>query len=215
VIVVDAFSTDNTLKILEKYQKKHNNIKVIQEGGTRATARQTGIKQIETDWFMFVDSDVELCDKWFEKAQPYISDKVGAIWGIEVWSVINNPEILKMFLWITRKIFELRGGTHDTLIRRKAISGIRIPETLHVFEDAYIKNWIIQKGYSVIACYDPYCLHFRSKTVWTLKGSIQLIIDAIKYGSLTMLSKLLLAYGFYAGFMIRQLLFSRTKRSNH
>ena len=211
VIVIDAFSNDGTLQILKKYNKKYQNITVIQEVGTRATARQTGIEQVKTDWFMFVDSDVELCEGWFEKAQYHITKKVGAIWGIEVWSVIKSPGILKMFLWITRKIFELRGGTHDTLIRHDAVIDINIPKNLHVFEDAYIKNWIVQKGYSVVACYNPYCLHFRSKTVWTLNGSIQLITDAIKYGNLALLVKLVLAYGFYTGFMIRQLLHSKTK----
>jgi len=39
---------------------------------------------------------------------------VGAIWGIEVWSTIKNPKTLKLFLTTTRKIFEVRGGTHDT-----------------------------------------------------------------------------------------------------
>lgn len=44
------------------------------------------------------------------------------------------------------------------------------PETLclraHIYEDAYIKSWICKKGYKVLGVYDPYCLRFRSNTVW-------------------------------------------------
>jgi len=212
LIVVDGYSTDKTLDILQAFNKKYKNIRIIQDNGTRSTARQKGIENVETDWFMFVDSDVVLCENWFKKAIKYMDKNVGAIWGIEVWSVIQNPATLKTFLWITRKIFEIRGGTHDTLIRRDTVKDIKIPETLHVFEDAYIKEWITKKGYKVIACYDPYCLHYRSQNVWTIRGSLNIIIDAIRFGNLKIIAKLVLAYGFYTAYSVHQFLVSKVKR---
>lgn len=202
LIVVDGYSTDRTSEILQTFNRKYGNIKIIHDDGTRATARQKGIENVETDWFMFVDSDVELCENWFEKATKYIDQNVGGIWGIEVWSVIQNPATLKMFLWITRRIFEIRGGTHDILVRRDAIKDIKIPETLHVFEDAYIKEWITKKRYRVVACYDPYCLHYRPENVWTVKGSINIIAEALRLGSLRKISELILAYGFYTIYVL-------------
>ncbi len=77
---------------------------------------------------MFVDSDVVLCRNWYQKAIKYINENVGAVWGIEVWSTLQNQAALKMFLLITRKIFELRGGTHDTLIRINLVKDIKIPK---------------------------------------------------------------------------------------
>jgi len=197
LIVVDGYSTDKTSEILQTFNRKYKNIKVIRDSGTRATARQKGIENVETDWFMFVDSDVELCEDWFEKAKKYIDETVGAVWGIEVWSVIQNPATLKIFLWITRKIFEIRGGTHDTLVRYDAIKDIKIPENLHVFEDSYIKEWIEQKGYKIVACYVPYCVHYRPENTWTVKGSIKIIAEALRLGSLRKIMELILAYGFY------------------
>jgi len=49
--------------------------------------------------------------------------------------------------------FEQRGGTHDTLIRLDAIpEWIRIPRTLHVYEDKFLKQIVEILGYeSVIA----------------------------------------------------------------
>jgi glycosyltransferase involved in cell wall biosynthesis len=140
LIVVDAFSTDRTTAILDEISKQYGNVRIINDKGSRGKARQKGIQEVETDWFKFVDSDAILCEDWFKKTSIHIRKDVGAIWGIEIWSVIQNPTVLKVFLQITRKIFETRGGTHDLLVRRDAIRDIRIPENLHVFEDAYVKD---------------------------------------------------------------------------
>ncbi len=208
LIVVDGYSTDRTIDILNNFNDRYHNVKILFDHGTRATARQKGIDNVTAEWFMFVDSDVVLCPDWFKKAQKYIQNDVAAIWGIEVWSTITNPKTLKMFLITTRKIFEVRGGTHDTLIRTSLIKDIKIPDGLHVFEDAYIKDWLADKGYKVVACYSPFCIHYRSPEVWTLSGSLGLIAEAFKFGSPQLITRLLLAYGFYAAYSISQL-FSR------
>ena len=209
IIVVDGYSTDKTLEIVREFQKKHKNILLIQDKGNRATARQKGIDQVKTEWFMFVDSDAVLCKDWFKKAEKYLDKNTGAIWGIEIWSTIQNPAILKIFLWVTHKIFDLRGGTHDTLICTRLVKDIEIPKMLHVFEDTYIKDWITQKGYKLIACYDPYCIHFRPAVVWTFKGSLDIILEALRYGSLAKMPKFFLAYGFYAFYVMYRNIFQR------
>ncbi|MCX8152962.1 MAG: glycosyltransferase family 2 protein [Candidatus Bathyarchaeota archaeon] len=211
LIVVDGYSTDKTLEIVKEFQKKHGNVLLLYDRGNRATARQKGLSHVETTWFMFVDSDVVLCKNWFRKAEKHLAADVGAVWGIEVWSTIKSQKVLKLFLWITRKIFDLRGGTHDTLIRTEAVRDIEIPKNLHVFEDAYIMNWITRKGYRLVACYDPFCIHYRSENVWTLRGSLSIISDAVSVGKLTLLAKLTLAYGFYTAYSLYQLL---TRKKN-
>lgn len=123
----------------------------------------------------------------------------------KIWSTLKNPSALRLFLVITRKIFEVRGGTHDTLIRTATVKDIHIPTELHVFEDAYIKDWITSKGYKVIACYDPFCIHFRPESVWTLKGSLGLVAEALRLGGPKLISKLLFAYGFYTAYSVYQL----------
>jgi glycosyltransferase involved in cell wall biosynthesis len=208
LLVVDGYSTDKTLQILDRFNDKYQNVKVTFDRGTRGTAREKGIRQVTTDWFMFVDSDVVVCQNWYKKALKHLDKTAGAVWGIEVWSTIQNLGTLKMFLRVTRKIFDLRGGTHDTLIRTDLVKDIRIPRNLHVFEDSYIMDWISRKGYRVVACYDPYCIHYRPADVWTLKGSLNIIADAIRFGSLRLLSKLVFAYGFYSVYSMYQLLMS-------
>jgi glycosyltransferase involved in cell wall biosynthesis len=205
LIAVDGYSEDRTLEILNQFNEKYRNVKIIQDRGTRATARQKGIAQVATDWFMFVDSDVVLCDNWFKKAQTCIRGNVGAVWGIEVWSTIKNKKTLSLFLPVTMKIFEVRGGTHDTLIRTDLVRDIKIPQNLHVFEDAYIKDWITKKGYRVVGCYSPFCVHHRPETVWTFRGSMGLVAEAFRLGNPRLISQLILAYGFYTAYSLYQL----------
>jgi len=214
LIVVDGCSTDRTLEIVGKFREKYGNVFVIKDNGTRGSARLRGIRLVETRWFLFVDSDVTLSNDWFNKATNYVNTDVGAVWGIEIWDGIQNSVVLKLFLKITRRIFDMRGGTHDLLVRHEAVEDIEIPENLHVFEDAFITGWIAKKGYKLIATYDPYCIHFRPAVVWTFKGSLDIILDALRFGSLAKMPKFFLAYGFYGVYVIYRNIFQRKLTKN-
>lgn len=211
LIIVDGYSNDKTLDIINKFKKKYDNVLLIKDMGTRATSRQKGINKVITNWFMFVDSDVILCKDWFKKVQPLIDQKVGLIWGIEIWSTIKNQRILTFFLFITKKIFNIRGGTHDTLIQTKLVKDMIIPKDLHVFEDTFIKNWIEKKGYFSISCYNPFCVHYRPKKTWTIKGSLSIISESLKFGNFQLIAKLLLAYGFYTAYSLYQFILPKNK----
>jgi len=184
LIVIDDFSTDNTLNILNEFNEKHGNIRVIENSGTRAIARELGIKNAETEWFLFVDSDVILCNGWYKKASKYMGDDVGAIWGlnIDVIQNFNSKTFYRLFMHVSREAFKIRGGMHDTLIRRDAVKGIKIPPYLHTYEDAYIVKWIKRQGYKAVICDDVYCLHIRPPEDWDLKESISLAASEIKCG---------------------------------
>lgn len=199
LIIVDGFSTDNTLKIINEFNKKHGNVKIISEKGSRAKARERGIREVKTEWFMFADSDVILCNDWFKKAKKYLDTNVGAIWGLNVDIIPNvrNKLFLKSLALIARECFNLRGGMHDTLIRHEVVKDIRIPEQLHAYEDAYITDWIKKKGYKVIVGDDIYCLHFRPSEDWNLRESLSLAATEIKCG---LIYSHILRYAFYYPF---------------
>jgi glycosyltransferase involved in cell wall biosynthesis len=184
LIVVDGSSTDATLEIVKKFAKKHRNIRVITENGTRAKAREKGIREVETDWFMFVDSDVVLCKDWFKKAAKFIGDNVGAVWGLNIDVIPNtkNKLLLKLLGIVARKCFDIRGGTHDILIRSNLVKGIRFPESLHVYEDAYIVNLIKRRGYRVVVGNNLYCLHLKPPEDWSLKSGISRFSLEMKCG---------------------------------
>lgn len=165
LIVVDGGSTDGTLELIRQYP----NVEVIDDsGGNRATARQKGIMAVETEWFMFVDSDVILCEGWFEKAVKLIKDDVGAIWGVAIPIEPHTYNIIKAMSkfyripvkrLLVKQIHYKRCMTHDTLFRTELLKDINIPRDMHIWEDDYIGRWIIRKGYRFLKTESPYCLH--------------------------------------------------------
>lgn len=201
LIVVDGSSTDSTLKIMDEFNRKYDNITVITENGSRAKARQRGIREVETEWFMFADSDVILCSDWFSKTEKHIGTDVGAVWGlnIDIIPSVKNRLFLKSLAFVARECFKLRGGMHDTLILRKTVEGIRIPEELHAYEDAYIVNWIKKKGYKVVAGDDIYCFHRRPSEDWSMKESFSLAALEIKCG---LIYSHIFKYAFYYPFFV-------------
>jgi glycosyltransferase involved in cell wall biosynthesis len=184
LIVIDGFSTDGTLKIIDEINKKHGNIEVLRVNGSRAKAREKAIRQVSTEWFMFVDSDVILSQDWFKKAEKNIKPDVGAVWGVNIDVIPNlkDKRFIKLQSLIARQCFNLRGGTHDTLIRREAVQDIKIPEQLHAYEDAYIINWIKDKGYKAVIGDDVYCLHFKPPTNWNLENAVSQAILEFRCG---------------------------------
>lgn len=182
LIVVDGCSRDRTLQIIEAFERKFSNIQLISSRGSRGEARQIGLGKVKTDWFMFVDSDVELCHNWFRKAVKHVDDATGAVWGVDVPANITQPFLRGLAMQIAMRSFRVRGGTHDMLIRREALSDIKIPSGLHVYEDAFIKEWILRKGYAVKALFDPYCLHHRPEEDWRLRGGVRLAAAELKHG---------------------------------
>ncbi|HSV49883.1 MAG TPA: glycosyltransferase family 2 protein [Candidatus Acidoferrales bacterium] len=184
LIVIDGYSTDQTLTILEKFNHKYGNIQIRQMDGSRAKARTEGIRQVATEWFMFIDSDVLLCPGWFKKAKAELAQGVGAIWGLNIDLIPNvtNKWFLRFQSMIARQCFKLRGGMHDTLILKKAVEGIRIPEELHTYEDAYIVKAIQKRGYKTVIGREICCLHCKPPETWNLQSGIQAGITDLQCG---------------------------------
>jgi glycosyltransferase involved in cell wall biosynthesis len=166
LIVVDGGSTDGTLEVVQEYP----NVKVIKDSnGTRATARQKGIKAVETPWHLHVDSDVILCQDWFKKALRWIDESVGALWGVAIpvepstWAV--TKAMSKFYRMPIRNVLLRpdRYMTHDTLFRTDVLRDIKIPKDLIVWEDDYIGRHIIKKGFKFLKVNDPYCIHYASE----------------------------------------------------
>lgn len=73
IICVNDGSTDNSLSILEEYASKDNRIKIInQENEGQGFARNNGLKSVNGEYVLFVDSDdwIELntCEALYKKA---------------------------------------------------------------------------------------------------------------------------------------------------
>lgn len=184
LIVVDGVSTDRTLEILDRFNKQHGNVKIFVMNGSRARAREKGISQVKTEWFLFVDSDIILSRDWFKNAQKSLKSDVGAVWGlnIDVVPKLRDKRFVKLQSLVALHSFALRGGTHDTLVRRDLVADIKIPEELHTYEDAYIMKWIKKKGYKTVVGNSIYCLHYKPPENWSANNAVSNAILELKCG---------------------------------
>ncbi|WP_288996564.1 CDP-glycerol glycerophosphotransferase family protein [uncultured Psychrobacter sp.] len=68
LIVVDDGSTDNSAKIIKRWQTKFpNNIRYIyKENGGQASARNLGLQHVDTDWVTFIDPDDFVNSQYFK-----------------------------------------------------------------------------------------------------------------------------------------------------
>ena len=68
VICVDDGSTDNSYDILTEYKNKYNNFKIIHQYNQGvAVARNTGLKYVDGDYIIFIDSDDFIKNDYLEK----------------------------------------------------------------------------------------------------------------------------------------------------
>ena len=75
VICVDDGSTDNSLKILQEFASKHENMTVItQENKRVSAARNAGFNVSKGEYVQFMDADDVLRDNAFELAYKRISE---------------------------------------------------------------------------------------------------------------------------------------------
>jgi len=170
LIIVDGGSTDGTIELCKAIFPAAQIIYDVK--GNRATARQIGIDQVCTDWFVFMDSDVILKEGWFKNASKYmVNPDIGAVQGstlqvveplIEDFSVAMK-RIRKFLGGLTYKPFlepVHRGFTGDILLKTHLVKDIKIPKILHVYEDHYIKKWIENKGFIWFRAPDATCAHY-------------------------------------------------------
>ena len=98
VILIDDCSSDNTVNIIEEYEKKYNNIKLFRfkkRSGSPSKPRNTGIKKSTGKYLIFMDPDDEIINDGYStlltKIEEYESDiligtRIGVNeYGRKVW----------------------------------------------------------------------------------------------------------------------------------
>lgn len=106
IILVDDGSTDNSAKIIHKWQRKYpNNIQCFyKENGGQASARNFGIPYVKTNWVTFIDPDDFISKKYFQKVDEFISKNDNV-------SLVSCPFV---FYFEDKKIFK---DTHPLKFR--------------------------------------------------------------------------------------------------
>lgn len=95
LILVDDGSTDNSAKIIKKWQKKYpSNIHYYyKENGGQASARNLGLQYVKTDWVTFIDPDDFLNVDYFKNVDDVLvkDDSVrSVVCNIQMYSEKNK-----------------------------------------------------------------------------------------------------------------------------
>ena len=92
VICVDDGSPDNSIEILQQYQRDYPALKIIrQENGGIASARNAALRQATGDWVTFCDPDDTLVPGSVEKILRVLDDSCELIcWGA---NIISDPDL--------------------------------------------------------------------------------------------------------------------------
>ena len=144
LIIVDGGSTDDTLRIADKYTDK-----IYFDGGKPlGFARALGLELAKTDIVAFVDSDTYIPSNWYQKLIGYFSDpKTAVATGVLIYGYNVKP---------LRKLYEykylyknwINGGLNSALLRRRVMIKIgNVRRDLCSAEDIELYDRIKRNGF--------------------------------------------------------------------
>ena len=142
IIVVDGGSTDDTRRLVRTYPQ----VKLLRASPGRAVQMNTGAKQAQGEWLLFLHADtilprtalLELNDlerDWTVQAGGFRHQFNGGHWGLKLISWINNQRCRRTRVFygdqapfVRRNLFDLLGGfpevpvLEDVLLMEKLLT---------------------------------------------------------------------------------------------
>lgn len=189
IICVDDGSTDNSLEVLKRYQKKDNRIRIFSfTNKGLGPARNRGIDRAHGEYVAFVDTDdwleLDFCEKIYESAKNSDSDIVlfNAIEEYENHQkeriyfregIIENPkDFIFDFKWnssfVLNNYFTAWSKLHRTKFLKE--NDIRFPSTLFEDIEFQVESFLKAKRMS----YNPTIFyHYRKENPESIMNSLK------------------------------------------
>jgi len=174
-IVVDGYSTDGTIDVVREYFG--DRVKVIETKASLGCARYLGMRAVDTEWFAFIDSDVEILPGWFEVALKYMrSQRIYGIQGVYKGSTVSKhiqpllspKKYLNIKDVIKHGIVKLYGADTAHVLLRKGGCRLINPAficRLECGEDAYIAWKITEAGYIYVKTSELQAIHYSTPEI--------------------------------------------------
>lgn len=196
VIVVDDCSTDNTLKIAQKYAEKYEEVRIVKHDVNKnvAEARNTGLKEVKGEYIWFVDSDDSLPENslnkfYAEMIKGEYDILIGDYISIERNSMVlvtQMPPISKSEIIYSLFTGKIHGGLCNKLLKRTYCENqnLAFPTAVKVREDMYglllLLSGNVKIGYLNEAVYN-YFQHEASITKKVQVGFADKHIKSVEY----------------------------------
>ena len=108
VILINDYSTDDTLKVMEDFKEKHHNIKIVnvipieKYWGNKKYALTLGIKAATHNFLLFTDADCKPLSKhWIQKMSSHFSNDKTIVLGYGAHQKIKGSIINKLIRYET------------------------------------------------------------------------------------------------------------------
>ncbi|WMJ89818.1 bifunctional glycosyltransferase/CDP-glycerol:glycerophosphate glycerophosphotransferase [Anaerocolumna sp. MB42-C2] len=196
IIVVNDGSPDNSIKILEKYEKKYpDKVRVFTtENRGVSHARNYGMDHATGDYIMFVDSDdfieLDMAEKLYTKAVKDQNDLVMCA-RYNVYEVEGKTDLKRkaMNIFSMNQNFRMKDRKFelvhaspfpwDKLFKRTLLSGIRFPEGIR-FEDLVLAFEAVATAESIGVVPEPLYNYRKTTQVGFLNSFSEATKDIVK-----------------------------------
>lgn len=155
IIIADGGSTDKTIKIINHYQKKFSEIKLLKEKCTRSRGRNLAVEMARNEIIAMTDAGCVPRDDWLEKiTAPFVRQpevNIDVVAGFYEMTAKNPMQkAMRVFLGVMPDKFDINflPSTRSIAFKKSVWEEIGgFPEEVrNSAEDTYFNFWAIKKG---------------------------------------------------------------------
>ena len=186
IIVVNDYSTDDSLSIVEEYSNKYSNIRIINHSSNQkvSIARKNGVLNATGKYIWFVDSDDWIEEGSLQKIYNYADAGSFDLLLFKAFKVYNT-KIKKTYITTpsfhrgSKYYTSFRGALWAKLIRRNLITEdfISFQKSIFTGEDMLLAMELLYKstkiGFFNSYCYNYYCNNFSITNTTNFEENIE------------------------------------------
>ena len=149
IVIISDRSSDGTRDLVDAMLRDGKIDIIYPENLGLAFARELAIEVVDTEWFVFVDGDVELTSTWAEEMEKHFNYLQAFNPGMICGYLYRNEEQAK-YLYDTAKRKQVtdRVYTHNTIVSTRGAKDWYPPEGINAYEDYLLTQYLLERGYT-------------------------------------------------------------------